>query len=167
MDAHKFLLNHFKNFDFIWSSPPCPSHSRLRKMSVLSNSKITGNINRKAIYPDMKLYEEIILLKHYFKGKWTVENVASYYEPLIKPQIVQRHYIWANFNITHLKLKRGNIAKKHDTEIAKYYGINDLKRYKLTTPEKDQILRSCVHPKIGLHILNCARKQEQKTLKIS
>ncbi|HEC40865.1 MAG TPA: DNA cytosine methyltransferase, partial [bacterium] len=27
-DAHQYLLEHFKEFDFIWSSPPCPSHSR-------------------------------------------------------------------------------------------------------------------------------------------
>ena len=30
-NAHQYLLEHFKEFDFIWSSPPCPSHSRLRK----------------------------------------------------------------------------------------------------------------------------------------
>lgn len=31
----------------------------------------------------MKLYEEILLLKHNFKGKYVVENVIPYYEPLI------------------------------------------------------------------------------------
>jgi DNA (cytosine-5)-methyltransferase 1 len=29
-DAHQYLLDHFQEFDFIWSSPPCPSHSRIR-----------------------------------------------------------------------------------------------------------------------------------------
>ena len=29
-DAHQYLLDHFKEFDFVWSSPPCPSHSRVR-----------------------------------------------------------------------------------------------------------------------------------------
>ena len=29
-DAHKYLSENYKNFDFIWSSPPCPSHSRSR-----------------------------------------------------------------------------------------------------------------------------------------
>ena len=28
-DAHQYLLKHYKEFDFIWSSPPCPSHSFL------------------------------------------------------------------------------------------------------------------------------------------
>ena len=26
-DAHQYLLEHYKEFDFIWSSPPCPTHS--------------------------------------------------------------------------------------------------------------------------------------------
>ena len=30
-DAHEYLLKHYKEFDFIWSSPPCPSHSHIRK----------------------------------------------------------------------------------------------------------------------------------------
>jgi DNA (cytosine-5)-methyltransferase 1 len=30
-DAHEYLLKHFEEFDFIWSSPPCPSHSHIRK----------------------------------------------------------------------------------------------------------------------------------------
>ena len=28
-DAHEYLLNHYKEYDFIWSSPPCPTHSIL------------------------------------------------------------------------------------------------------------------------------------------
>ena len=89
-DAHQFLLEHFKEFDFIWSSPPCPTHSKMHKL----------NTKAKIVYPDMKLYEEILLLNHYFRGKWCVENVCSYYKPLIKPQELQRHYFWANFIIT-------------------------------------------------------------------
>ena len=26
-DAHDYLLKHFEKYDFIWSSPPCPTHS--------------------------------------------------------------------------------------------------------------------------------------------
>jgi DNA (cytosine-5)-methyltransferase 1 len=29
-DAHEYLLKHYKEFDFIWSSPPCQTHSRAR-----------------------------------------------------------------------------------------------------------------------------------------
>jgi len=78
-DAHQYLLEHFKEFDFIWSSPPCPSHSRVRKFS----SVVRGQ--SEPIFPSMKLYEEILFLQGYFEGKWVVENVISWYNPLIKP----------------------------------------------------------------------------------
>ena len=29
-DAHTFLQEYFKEYDFIWTSPPCPTHSRMR-----------------------------------------------------------------------------------------------------------------------------------------
>ena len=60
---------------------------------------------RKIIYPDMNLYQEILLLQHYFKGKFVIENVNPYYEPLIKPQRIGRHCFWANFVITNFKKK--------------------------------------------------------------
>ena len=89
-DAHQYLLDHYKEFDFIWSSPPCPTHSRL----VNTNKNRSGYILR---YPDMKLYQEIILLDNHFKGKYCVENVISYYKPLITAKKRGRHYYWTNF----------------------------------------------------------------------
>lgn len=56
-DAHDYLLHNFKNFDFIWSSPPCPSHSCIRKELGV------GSGQNEPIYPDMRLYEEIIFLQ--------------------------------------------------------------------------------------------------------
>ena len=50
-------------------------------------------------YPDMKLYEEIIFLDNYFKGKYCVENVLPYYEPLIPAKKRGRHLYWTNFNL--------------------------------------------------------------------
>lgn len=48
----------------------------------------------------MKLYEEILFLQHYFKnGKYVVENVIPYYEPLIPAQKRGRHLYWTNFNL--------------------------------------------------------------------
>ncbi len=91
-DAHQYLLDHYKKFDFIWSSPPCPSHSKIR-----ITQKTRENFN--AIYPDMKLYEEIIFLDNYFTGKYVVENVIPYYEPLITAQKRGRHLYWTNFNL--------------------------------------------------------------------
>ncbi|PHS06918.1 MAG: hypothetical protein COA88_09690 [Kordia sp.] len=80
-DAHKFLLENYMCFDFIWASTPCPSHSRAR----VYNSKY------KALYPDMKLYKEIILLETRFKGKYVIENVITYYNPLIPGKKRGRH----------------------------------------------------------------------------
>ena len=39
-DAHQYLLEHFKEFDFIWSSPPCPTHSKIRKMFIKKNKDV-------------------------------------------------------------------------------------------------------------------------------
>ena len=91
-DAHQFLLDHYQEFDFIWSSPPCQSHSIIRK-----NTLPRGNI--KPVYPEMNLYQEIIFLKYHVAKPWVVENVRGYYDPLIKPQKIGRHYFWSNFNI--------------------------------------------------------------------
>ncbi len=95
-DAHQYLLEHFKEFDFIWSSPPCPTHSRMQKCNIRAEIK----------YPDMQLYQEIILLENWFEGNWVVENVTSYYNPLIKPQECSRHYFWSNFIINKYNLKK-------------------------------------------------------------
>ena len=150
-DVHQYLLEHYKEFDFIWLSPSCPSHSDIRRMGV--------DIGRcKAIYPDMKLYEEIIFLKHFCKCKWVVENVISYYNPLIKPQIINRHYFWANFIISKINLPPGNI--KHQ-ETQPKYGF-DLTNIKIN--DKRKLLRNLVNPKLGLHVFNCAYKEKQQTL---
>lgn len=158
-DAHQFLLDHYKEFDFIWSSPPCPTHSDIRRVSVQC-----GKIEAK--YPDMKLYEEVILLKHFFKGLWVVENVNSYYKPLIKPFECGRHYYWSNFHITDNGVKTiKNFSKVDRKYLMKWLGI-ELKEniYVGKNHDHRQILRNCVHPKIGLHIFNCAFKDKQQIL---
>ena len=91
-DAHQYLLEHYKEFDFVWSSPPCPSHSKIR---ITQKKRDTF----KAVYPDMKLYEEVIFLDNYFDGKYVVENVIPYYEPLIHAKKRGRHLYWTNFNL--------------------------------------------------------------------
>jgi len=155
-DAHQYLLEHFKEFDFIWSSPPCPSHSRLRKVVSMSAGS-------KAIYPDMKLYEEILLLQGYFKGKWVVENVKSWYEPLIKPQELQRHYFWTNFTITERKFKKDGIETTgrfnpgaNTASVVKRLEENhnfDLSKFNISDSKKRTMLRNCVSPEVGKYIL--------------
>lgn len=86
-DAHKYLEDHFEEYDFIWSSPPCPSHSHIRKELAVEQAK-----QNRPIFPDMKLYEEILLMQGYFEGKYVIENVISWYKPLIPPQEINKHY---------------------------------------------------------------------------
>ena len=127
-DAHQYLLDHYKEFDFIWSSPPCPTHSRARYWNS-SNYETTTQ----AVYPDMKLYQEIIFLEHYFHGSYCVENVIPYYEPLIKAKKRGRHLYWTNFNLpSDLKDRRVQISagtdelkrlnKFHEIDTSKYNG---------------------------------------------
>lgn len=128
-DAHQYLLDHYKEFDFIWSSPPCPTHSRARYWSS-SNYDTTTEV----VYPDMKLYQEIIFLQHYYRtGKWCVENVIPYYESLIPAQQRGRHLYWTNFNlpkdlkdrrfaISQAKNELKGLCEFHDYDFNKYKG---------------------------------------------
>ena len=150
-DAHQYLLEHFEEFDFIWSSPPCPTHSRVRKATSQQN---------KPIFPDMKLYEEILLLEGYFKGKWVVENVISWYDPLIKPYQFREHYYWSNFVIDGKK----NAFRCHDgknEELEKVKGF-DLSKY--SGIDKTKILRNCVEPEAGKFIFDLAFTSKQEVL---
>jgi DNA (cytosine-5)-methyltransferase 1 len=114
-DAHQYLLDHYKEFDFIWSSPPCPTHSRFQtSMKTI----------RKMEYPDMKLYQEILLLQHFFNGRYCVENVIPYYEPLIKAQQRGRHLYWTNFILPQNINERKNPDLARDTEL-----INSLSNF--------------------------------------
>ena len=108
-NAHQYLLDHYKEFDFIWSSPPCPTHSRVRFMATKAENKYSIHPSFAKKYADMGLYQEIIFLQSYFEGKFCVENVISYYNPLIKPQEMADHYWWANFNIGNLASRGGEM----------------------------------------------------------
>ena len=154
-DAHQYLLDHYKEFDFIWASPPCPTHSRAKMPFMVYGTQ-------KVVYPDMKLYQEIILLEKFFKGKWVVENVVSYYKPLIKPYWYNGHYYWSNFIISQAKK---NYFRGHDSKIETLQEIKgfDISNYKIGV-DKKKILRNCVEPEAGLYIFNCAFKERQVTL---
>ena len=106
------------------------------------------------------LYQEILLLKTHFKGKYTTENVKPYYKPLINPSFeIGRHLFWSNFQVNKIKLKKYDaISISKDSRKGKVSDFNefDISNYKIKS-RKDQILRNCVQPEIGLHIFNRAR----------
>lgn len=153
-DAHQYLLDHYKEFDFIWSSPPCPTHSRMR-LSLVKSAPV---------YPDMQLYQEILLLKHFFKGDWVVENVIAYYAPLVKPNaVLDRHWFWSNMEIPNINFDRryaGRITDQSKETLAHQYNIE------LPSGTKDQrkLLRNAVMPEVGLHIINCRDNLKQEVL---
>jgi DNA (cytosine-5)-methyltransferase 1 len=91
----------------------------------------------------MKLYEEIIFLDNFYKGKYCVENVVSYYEPLVKPIKIGRHYLWSNFNIPLIKQPKDDIG----TMIKGHPNRANLK------PLEE---RNAVNSELGLHILQQA-----------
>lgn len=158
-DAAQYLLDHVDEFDFFWDSTPCQSHSKMMKAT-------RHKVRR---YPDMALYEQIIFLKHFCKGKWVVENVKPYYEPLIAPTVtIGRHLFWSNFPIPWIQgpepptkfITAGTVA---ETQVLKdwlgiqyegniYYGNNHC---------PGQVLRNCVHPDLGLHVFNAAFRRSE------
>lgn len=161
-DAHQYLLDHYSEFDFIWSSPPCPTHSKMSPVSV--------SLGRRK-YPDMALWQEIIWLKHFFRGKWVVENVEMYYRPLVHPRLVlDRHCLWSNFHIPKEYFARnygedaivgrniGGITGQTKEVLSKAYGIELPEK----TKNQRKLLRNAVLPEMGLHILNAALKETKQ-----
>ena len=154
-DAHQYLLENYSNFDFIWSSPPCQSHSKM----------IKSGKNRKPRYPDMKLYEEILFLQHNYKGLWIVENVVPYYKPLINPtKQVGRHLFWSNFDFDVDEVK----SPDNFINMTTVEGSNKLKEWLGIHYEGNiyyegnhcpaQVLRNAVHPLVGKQIYDVATR---------
>ena len=154
-DAHQYLLDHYKEFDFIWSSPPCPSHSRARYWNSSNYDTTT-----EAIYPDMKLYEEILFLQHYYKhGKFVVENVIPYYEPLIPALKRDRHLYWTNFKLPS-KISERDISgvvssAKNELKLLSEIHEYDFSKYKGEQPML-KIARNLVDYEAGKTILETA-----------
>lgn len=159
-DAHQYLLDHYKEFDFIWSSPPCQSHSSFRQNICV---RFRGT---PAVFPDMRLYQEILFLQHNAECLWAVENVKPYYTVLIEPDAaLQRHLFWSNFQIPEsegqavIKIRHAQIPELEESLGFCLKGSN--------IQNKRQVLRNCVDPQLGLHILNTAKSIWQEKLKIS
>lgn len=150
-DAHQYLLDHFQEFDFIWSSPPCPTHSRV------STSLVGHDIYR---YPSMKLYEEIIFLQKFYKGNWIVENVIPYYTPLIQPVAeLDRHLFWSN---RHVGKSSGGRNFTYNISLATKEVLSASHGIELPAGTKNQrkLLRNAVDPALGLHVFNAVGLQK-------
>jgi DNA (cytosine-5)-methyltransferase 1 len=153
-DAHQYLLDHYKEFDFIWTSPPCPTHSRAR---------FARRNTTKPAYPDLKLYEEIIFLSKWYDGQYVVENVIPYYEPLIPAKKRGRHLYWTNFNLPNsLNERKSSIMEGKDevTQWCKFHDY-DFRKYK-GKQRIDKVARNLVDYEAGKTILDTAMGIIQK-----
>jgi DNA (cytosine-5)-methyltransferase 1 len=152
-DAYKYLLEHFKEFDFIWFSPSCQANSRM----------IRSGKNRRPRYPDLRLYELKIFLDYNFEGSYVIENVIPYYQPVIEATAkIGRHLFWANFPIkesfTASQPKNFIMlgTSKGAEELKKWLGISYIGNiYYNGNHDPCQILRNCVHPLMGKHVFDC------------
>lgn len=163
-DAHQYLLDHFKEFDFIWSSPPCPTHSR-----AAFGCRKSEKSNHKPVYPDMMLYQEVLFLQHYFSGQYIVENVIPYYDPLIPAQKRGRHLYWANFTLPNdLNERKVHIGSGKD-EVKKLCEFHDFDFYKYKGEQRtDKMARNLVDYEAGRTIFETAlgiirKKDERQT----
>ena len=159
-DAHQYLLDHYQEFDFIWSSPPCPTHSRARYWGIGANGK-------KPVYPDLTLYQEIIFLQHHAKCKWVVENVIPYYEPLIPAKKRNRHLYWCNFNLPQVLSERDAVISEGKDEVKNLCKFHDYDFYKYKGGQRlNKIARNLVDYEAGRAIfetaLNVSRKSNVK-----
>lgn len=149
-DAMDYLQENYYRYDFIWASPPCPTHSRI-------NTTIVGSGQQKPRFADMQLYQIIIFLSQWYKGKYVVENVIPYYEPLVPAKKIDRHLYWTNFPMGNfIPSKKPNHETAKISELENFYEL-DLSMFKpkgINT--KLKMLRNMVHPDIGEYILNCA-----------
>tara|TARA_R110000822_G_scaffold839_7_gene3701 strand:+ start:916 stop:1530 length:615 start_codon:yes stop_codon:yes gene_type:complete len=151
-DAHEYLRQHHKEFDFIWASPPCQTHSSFR---YNINVRFRGSEEK---YPDMTLYEEILFLKYHSESLWIIENVVPYYGALLDPVKRNRHLYWANFELPEVPKTEEKIRTQQIPDLEKLHGY-DLSGYKL--PNKRQVLRNVVDPNVGRLFLEAAiRKGE-------
>lgn len=153
-DAHEYLLKHYLEYDIIWTSRPCQSHTRM------------NYIFKKKQYIDLGLYQEIIFLQHFFKGRWLCENVNPYYIPLVPAQFhICRHLFWTNVpQLTPVKLpdfpkeyqghnKGMNIMPRK--AICDWLGIvPGQQTIYLSGKSSEQVYRNCVHPLLGQSIMN-------------
>lgn len=147
-DAHQYLLDHYKEFDFIWSSPPCPDNSRAR---------FWRHSQSIPVYPDLRLYQEALFLEHHFKGKYTIENVIPYYEPLIPAQKRGRHLYWCNFKLPQ-DLGEREFQMAGLDEVKRLCEFHDYDFYQYRGGQRiDKIARNLVDYEAGLTILKTVR----------
>ena len=145
-DAHGYLIDHHAAFDFVWSSPPCQTHTRMQMMRVKGYGEPIK-------YPSGVLFEEIVFMANWSRTPYVIENVIPYYPQWIPgAQKIARHLYWSSFPIPEYDDHRTeNLRTIQIPELQRMHGI-DLTGIRV--PNKRQVLRNCVSPRGGRHILD-------------
>ena len=106
----------------------------------------------------MRLYQEIIFLDTHFKGKYVVENVIPYYEPLIHAKKRGRHLYWTNFLLPSILSTRKSNFMEGEREVEKWEIFHEIKvsEYK-GTQRKDKIARNLVDYEAGKTIFDIVK----------
>ena len=150
-DAHAFVMERAAEFDASWSSPPCPTHSRLA-INVARRKGVEPE-------PDPRLWEEIAHLRA-LGGRYVVENVHTYYAPPIAPDVVtERHYYWTNnaplmvWPLAVLPVSGRRVGLTADS-IAESYGLPPLPAGSVA--DRRKAMRNAVVPIEGLVIAESA-----------
>jgi len=154
--VNEFLMKKDVNeFDFIWASPPCSTHSQMQKFN-----------KKKMPIPRMdEIYGLIIWLEKNYEGKFAVENVQPWYKTPIQPTArIDRHIFWANFKIIkkrfrekrkmHGTLSKSHIMRDSKDKLIKDFMLEDIKHDLLKLARNERFIRNCVDPRIGAYILS-------------
>lgn len=161
-DAHIAVLERASDFDAVWTSPPCPTHSRLARV----NASRYGT----ALVPDHRLLDEISSLRA-AGGLYVVENVHSYYRPPVLPDLVtDRHYYWMS-KVPDMLAPLDRVVIGHwggttsSEELARAYGLPPLARG--SVPRRDLAMRNAVAPLEGLQVAVAAFGYESQHAELS
>ena len=101
-----------------------------------------------------------------FKGKYVVENVIPYYEPLIPAKKRGRHLYWTNFNLpSNLGERKGGIMEGKD-EVNRWCDFHDYDFFKYKGSQRlDKIARNLIDYEVGKTILDTVMGIKPKSTK--
>lgn len=138
-NAWRYIPENFRDYDIVWASPSCKTHSRARVFQ-LSDRYVNGNFE----LPDERLWMLIKWLKVFGSRMiWIVENVIPFYTSIeIPTALVGRHLVWSNKRI-------GDKSFEADQIIYKQKGSFD---------------RDRMNPEIGKYIIEQAINDKQTSL---
>ncbi len=122
-----------------------PTLSNTLKVTNFSQNKGKDEI------PRYEIYQEIIFLDNFFNGKYCVENVIPFYEPLIPAKKRGRHLYWTNFNLPNVLSDKKNpdfTRVKNQVKVMSEYHNYDFTKYKGKQPV-GKMANNLVHYEAG------------------